>query len=107
MLHPSPPESPEEAFSSHENERGVHARARADLPSARSVFAGSMPSIEGFEDGSDDGPDHSGVSRLIKSVREVRAEAARLKNDAFFRESESERSFSRSDEPRDFRRSSA
>lgn len=107
MLHPSPPESPEEAFSSDENERGVHARARADRPSARSVFAGSMPSIEGFDDGSDDGSDHSGVSRLIKSVREVRAEAARLKNDAFFRESESERSFSRSDEPRDFRRASA
>ena len=107
LLHPSPPESPEEAFSSDENERGVHARARAVRPSARSVFAGSMPSIEGFDDGSDDGSDHSGVSRLIKSVREVRAEAARLKNDAFFRESESERSFSRSDEPRDFRRASA
>ena len=78
LLHPSPPESPEEEASAAENLERRVVRA-----SARSVSS-EPPSIDGSDDGTDDG----GLSRLIERVREVRAEGARLKNVLFFRESE-------------------
>lgn len=77
LLHPSPPESPEEARSSDEYdfvrrdfERRVQTRAES--------IDGSIDSLERVDDRG------SGLSRLIEDVREVRAEVARLKNAPFF-----------------------
>ena len=77
LLHPSPPESPEEARSSDEYdfvrrdfERRVQTRAES--------IDGSIDPLERVDDRG------SGLSRLIEDVREVRAEVARLKNAPFF-----------------------
>ena len=78
LLHPSPPESPEEArflrdeydFVRRDFERRVQTRAES--------IDGSIASLERVDDRG------SGLSRLIEDVREVRAEVARLKNAPFF-----------------------
>lgn len=93
MLHPSPPESPEEnaARSSDEYdfvrrdfERDfVQTRGAASAESIAESIDGSIDfrSIDPLERVDDRG---SGLSRLIEDVREVRAEVARLKNAPFF-----------------------
>ena len=89
MLHPSPPESPEEARSSDEYdferrdfERRVRTRGAASAESVdESVDESIDESIDPLELFDDRG---SGLSRLIEDVREVRAEVARLKNAPFF-----------------------
>ena len=85
MLHPSPPESPEEARSSDEYdfvrrdfERRVQTRGAASAESIDGSIDGSIDPLELFDDRG------SGLSRLIEDVREVRAEVARLKNAPFF-----------------------
>lgn len=90
MLHPSPPESPEEARSSDEYdfvrrdfERRVQTRGAASAESIDGSIDGSVDgSIDSLERVDD--RDRSGLSRLIEDVREVRAEVARLKNAPFF-----------------------
>ena len=74
MLHPSPPESPEEARSSDE----VDFIAESIAESIDGSIDGSIDPLELFDDRG------SGLSRLIEDVREVRAEVARLKNAPFF-----------------------
>jgi len=91
LLHPSPPESPEEARSSDEYdfvrrdfERDfVQTRGAASAESIDGSIDGSIDfrSIDPLERVDDRG---SGLSRLIEDVREVRAEVARLKNAPFF-----------------------
>ena len=89
LLHPSPPESPEEARSSDEYdferrdfERRVRTRGAASAESVdESVDESIDESIDPLELFDDRG---SGLSRLIEDVREVRAEVARLKNAPFF-----------------------
>lgn len=89
LLHPSPPESPEEARSSDEYdfvrrdfERRVQTRGAASAESIDGSIDGSVDgSIDSLERVDDRG---SGLSRLIEDVREVRAEVARLKNAPFF-----------------------
>ena len=85
MLHPSPPESPEEARSSDEYdferrdfERRVGTRGAASAESVDESIDESIDPLELFDDRG------SGLSRLIEDVREVRAEVARLKNAPFF-----------------------
>lgn len=90
LLHPSPPESPEEARSSDEYdfvrrdfERRVQTRGAASAESIDGSIDGSVDgSIDSLERVDD--RDRSGLSRLIEDVREVRAEVARLKNAPFF-----------------------
>lgn len=89
LLHPSPPESPEEARSSDEYdfvrrdfERRVQTRGAASAESIDGSVDGSVDgSIDPLERVDDRG---SGLSRFIEDVREVRAEVARLKNAPFF-----------------------
>ena len=85
LLHPSPPESPEEARSSDEYdferrdfERRVGTRGAASAESVDESIDESIDPLELFDDRG------SGLSRLIEDVREVRAEVARLKNAPFF-----------------------
>lgn len=105
LLHPSPPESPEEAFSfsfsssSASDDDGDRFAARAldrsrssarVLSSVESIDesndASNDASIDGAHDGAHDRSTFSSkMSRLIEDVREVRAELARLKNVPFFR----------------------
>ena len=94
LLHPSPPESPEEARSSDEYDF-VRRDFERDFVQTRGA-AYSAESIDGSIEGSidfrsidslervDDRGSGSGLSRLIEDVREVRAEVARLKNAPFF-----------------------
>jgi len=92
LLHPSPPESPEEArflrdeydFVRRDFERDfVQTRGAASAESIAESIDGSIDfrSIDSLERVDDRG---SGLSRLIEDVREVRAEVARLKNAPFF-----------------------
>lgn len=99
LLHPSPPESPEEAFSfsssSASDDDGDRFAARAldrsrssarVLSSVESIDESNDASIDGAHDGAHDRSTFSSkMSRLIEDVREVRAELARLKNVPFFR----------------------
>ena len=90
MLHPSPPESPEEARSSDEYdferrdferrdfERRVGTRGAASDESVDESVDESIDPLDLFDDRG------SELSRLIEDVREVRAEVARLKNAPFF-----------------------
>jgi len=92
LLHPSPPESPEEARSSDEYDF-VRRDFERDFVQTRGA-AYSAESIDGSIEGSIDfrsidplervDDRGSGLSRLIEDVREVRAEVARLKNAPFF-----------------------
>lgn len=92
MLHPSPPESPEENAARSSDEYDFVRRDFERRVQTRG--AASAESIDGSIDGSVDGSidslervddrDRSGLSRLIEDVREVRAEVARLKNAPFF-----------------------
>ena len=102
LLHPSPPESPEEAFSfsflsssASDDDDGDRFAARAldrsrssarVLSSVESIDESNDASIDGAHDGAHDRSTFSSkMSRLIEDVREVRAELARLKNVPFFR----------------------
>lgn len=85
LLHPSPPESPEEARSSDEYdferrdfERRVGTRGAASDESVDESVDESIDPLDLFDDRG------SELSRLIEDVREVRAEVARLKNAPFF-----------------------
>ena len=90
LLHPSPPESPEEnAARSSDEYDFVRRDFERDFVQTRG--AASAESIDGSIDGFidslervDDRGSGSGLSRLIEDVREVRAEVARLKNAPFF-----------------------
>ena len=88
LLHPSPPESPEEnAARSSDEYDFVRRDFERDFVQTRG--AASAESIDGSIDGSIDSLERvddrgSGLSRLIEDVREVRAEVARLKNAPFF-----------------------
>ena len=85
MLHPSPPESPEEnAARSSDEYDFVRRDFERDFVQTRG--AASAESIDGSIDSLERVVDDrgSGLSRLIEDVREVRAEVARLKNAPFF-----------------------
>lgn len=83
MLHPSPPESPEEARFLRDEYDFVRRDFERDFVQTRG--AASAESIDGSIDPLERVDDRgSGLSRLIEDVREVRAEVARLKNAPFF-----------------------
>ena len=84
MLHPSPPESPEEARFLRDEYDFVRRDFERDFVQTRG--AASAESIDGSIDPLERVVDDrgSGLSRLIEDVREVRAEVARLKNAPFF-----------------------
>ena len=84
MLHPSPPESPEEARFLSDEYDFVRRDFERDFVQTRG--AASAESIDGSIDSLERVVDDrgSGLSRLIEDVREVRAEVARLKNAPFF-----------------------
>jgi len=98
LLHPSPPESPEGAFSfsvsvssaSDDGDGRFEARASRRSRSSAHVLS-SVESIDESIDETIDGSIHdrstfsSKMCALIEDVREVRAELARLKNVPFFR----------------------
>ena len=98
LLHPSPPESPEEAFSfsvsvsSASDDGDGRFAARASRRSRSSAHV--LSSVESIDESNDESIDESIHDRstfsskmcaLIEDVREVRAELARLKNVPFFR----------------------
>ena len=98
LLHPSPPESPEEAFSfsvsvsSASDDGDGRFAARASRRSRSSAHV--LSSVESIDESNDESVDESIHDRstfsskmcaLIEDVREVRAELARLKNVPFFR----------------------
>jgi hypothetical protein len=102
LLHPSPPESPEEAFSfsvsvssASDDGDGRFAARASRRPRSSTHVLSSVESIdESVDETIDESIDESTHDRstfsskmcaLIEDVREVRAELARLKNVPFFR----------------------
>jgi hypothetical protein len=98
LLHPSPPESPEEAFSfsvsvssASDDGDGRFAARASRRPRSSTHVLSSVESIDESIDETIDESIHdrstfsSKMCALIEDVREVRAELARLKNVPFFR----------------------